>query len=125
MTDRELLDALARDVAEALTAIADREESWAGLTRSFASSIYARHARWPEACPREEARADAAEATVRELRELCGEAADFMFSVGKNHARASDYAARLRAAAVQPASEGRADGERKDDDYGPELAGAV
>ena len=43
MTDRELLDRLARDVAEALTAIADREENWAGVARSFASGIYARH----------------------------------------------------------------------------------
>ena len=212
MTERELLDRLARDVAEALTAIADREESWAGVTRSFASSIYARHARpvadshqpgadshqqqatippadaddagtrlvaWlverdapvlvdlardvirerdearraldvsqstlrdalareVDATARADAaekdrdearrerdaaeegwdaerreknaqwrRADAAEATVRKLRELCEEMADHITPTAYVHI--AKLAARLRAAAVQPASEGRAD----------------
>ena len=172
MTERELLDALARDVAEALTAIADREENWAGVVRSFASSIYDRHARtvaipvWgvgpaatmadalhahtarvaaekdraeaqqavDDALAREgrakaqyfaaRDRADAAEATVRELRALCEEAAkvmehDTLWGLwGGVQGQSIDDAEwksaramynRLRAAAVQPASEGRAD----------------
>jgi len=95
MTERELLDALARDVAEALTAIADREGCWAGVTRSFASSIYARHARPVADSHKPGADSHQQQATIPPRSRLVAWL---------------DEAARAGAAAAQPASEGRADG---------------
>ena len=126
MTERELLDRLARDVrdlvahgegilgvARAMCAldatpddlISQRDEARRAKEDAMADALHAHSAR------------QAAEATVRELRALCGEAATVLLSdtVWCSDApgeRAWALHRRLEAAAVQPASEGRAlDGE--------------
>ena len=88
--DATVLVDLARDV------IRQRDEARRKCEDAMALALHAHTARL------------AAKATVRELRALCEEAADHITPTAYVHA--AKLAARLRAAAVQPASEGRADG---------------
>ena len=100
-----LRDALAREVDA--TARADAAEKDRDEARREAAHYTDMAMQADVSCQREQARADAAEATVRELRALCEEAAESITPTAYVHT--AKLAARLRAAAVQPASEGRAD----------------
>ena len=100
-----LRDALAREVdatARADAAERERDEAQQAVDDALAREG---HAKGQYFAARD--RADAAEATVRELRALCEEAAESITPTAYVHT--AKLAARLRAAAVQPASEGRAD----------------